>query len=130
MVSAADKQYFDKSGLSDAEKAVGRQTVRRFARGSIDHKINQAGMDAALAHISDRQSNGSIRMRQNVSDEELRAFLAEAKAQADKSAIPEEPASYDAAAEFKKIIDEATSANEHEPVAGEKLETPPPDAAK
>jgi hypothetical protein len=130
MVSAADKQYFDKSRLSDAEKAAGRQTVRRFARGSIDHKIDQQGMDAALAHISHRESNGSIRMRQNVSDDELRAFLAEAKVQADKAAIPEEPANFDAAAEFKKIIDEATSANQYEPAADEKLGTPARDATK
>jgi hypothetical protein len=112
MVSAADKQYFDRSGLSDAEKTAGRQTVRRFVRGSIDHKIDQQGMNAALDHISDRESNGSIRMRQSVSDEELRAFLAEAKAQADKAVVPEQPASFDAAAEFKKIIDEAMNQSE------------------
>jgi hypothetical protein len=116
MVTAADKQYFAHSGLSDAEKVEGRQTVRRFARGAIDHKIDQAGMDAALSHVSDRERNGNVQMRQHVSDEELRAFLTEAKLQADKAAIPDAPASFEAAAEFKKIIDEATNENQSEPI--------------
>jgi hypothetical protein len=48
-----------------------------------------------------------VQMRPTVTDEELRAFLSEAKQQADKAGIPNEPESFDAAAEFTKIIDEA-----------------------
>ena len=45
-------------------------------------------------------------MRQQVSDEELRAALAEAKSQADAAGIAAEPADIDFSEEFKRIIDE------------------------
>jgi hypothetical protein len=115
MVTAADKKYLARSGLSDAEKAEGRETVRRFASGAVEKKIDKAGIDAAMAHISDIEPGDRVRMRQTVTDEELRAFLAEAKLQADKSGIPNEPPMVDAPAEFKKIVDEAMNENPQQP---------------
>jgi hypothetical protein len=103
MASAADKKYISKSGLSDEEKVESRKTVRRFARGVIDHKIDREASDATMAHISHRESNGSVQPKQFVSDDELRAFLKEAKEQADKAGIPDQPETIDAAAEFKKL---------------------------
>jgi hypothetical protein len=117
MANAADKKYLARSGLSDAEKAAGRDTIRRFAAGAIEKKIDKAGIDAAMAHISDIEPNGNVRLRQNVTDEELRAFLAEAKVQADKAGIPDQPPTFDAAAEFKRIVDEAMDENPQQPAA-------------
>jgi len=111
LASAADKKYISRSGLSEQEKAEGRTIVRRFARGVIDHKINQADSEATLAHISDRSANGSIQLKSFVTDDELKAFLKEAKEQADKAGIPEQPETINAAAEFKKIVDEAMNQN-------------------
>jgi hypothetical protein len=111
MVTAADKKYLARSGLSDAEKAAGRETIRRFASGAVEKKIDKAGIDAAMTHISDIERNGRVQLRQTVSDDELRAFLAEAKVQADKAGIPNEPPMIDAAAEFKRIVDEAINDN-------------------
>jgi hypothetical protein len=121
LASAADKKYISRSGLSDQEKAEGRTIVRRFARGVIDHKIDQAASDATLDHIANRQSNGSIRLKSFVTDDELRAFLEDAKEQADKAGIPEQPETVDAATEFKKIVDETMNDNKSES---------PPDATK
>jgi hypothetical protein len=115
MVTAADKKYVAHSGLSAAEKAEGRETVQRFASGAMTHKVDRAGIDAAMAHISDMQPNGQVRLRQTVSDDELRAFLSEAKQQADKAGIAAQPESVDVAAEFQKIVDEAMNENPQQP---------------
>jgi hypothetical protein len=117
MVNAAGKEYFAHSELSDAEKAAGRDTIRRFAAGAVEKKIDKAGIDAAMIHIADIEPNGNVRLHQNVTDKELRAFLAEAKAQADKAGIPDQPPTFDAAAEFKKIVDEAMNTNPQPPPA-------------
>jgi hypothetical protein len=118
---AAEKKYLARSGLSDAEKAAATITIRRFISGAIEKKIDKAGIDAAMAHIADVGPNDQIQLRETVSDKDLRAFLDEAKAQADKAVIPDQPPTFDAAAEFKKIVDESMDENQAEA---------PPDAAK
>jgi hypothetical protein len=109
MASAIGTQYLDKSGLSEEEKTQGRQTLLRFIRGSIDGKISEEGRDAAMKHVADRDAgrNWQIRRQDQVSDADLKAFLDEAKTQADQAQIPDQPESFDPSDEFKKIIDEA-----------------------
>ena len=60
-----------------------------------------------MVHVADRQPDGNWRLRQQVSDADLRAALTEAKAQADKAGIAEEPEEFDPSDEFQRIIDEA-----------------------
>jgi hypothetical protein len=107
IASAAEKQYLAKSGLSDEERAEARVTLRRFLRGSIDGKINEQSVDAALSHVATKTPEGQWEIREKVSDEELRAFLAEAKRAADEAEIPEQPEEFDPSDEVKRIIDEA-----------------------
>jgi hypothetical protein len=105
--SIIEQQYLAKSGLSDEEKAADSQILQRFIRGAIDEKINEAGIDAAMVHVADRDANQQWQLRQKLTDGELRAFFAEAKKQADAAAIPEQPAEIDPSEEIRKIIDEA-----------------------
>jgi hypothetical protein len=111
VVGAVDKHYFASSGLSDQEKVEGRLTLKRFARGVIDKKINQEGIDKVMSHIADRQGD-SWRLRQKVSDDDLRAALAAAKVDADDAGIAAQPEKIDASEELKKIIDESMPAGE------------------
>ena len=60
-----------------------------------------------MAHVADRRPNGQWQLRQAVSDEELRAALSEAKAQADAADIPPAPENIDPSDEVKRIIDES-----------------------
>ncbi len=106
VVAAVDKQYFNRSGLSNDEKVEGRVTLKRFARGVVDKKIDEKGVDAVMAHVADRQSNGSWQLRQQVSDADLKAALAEAKAKADKAGVAAQPEEIDPSDELKKIIDQ------------------------
>ena len=56
IVVAVDKQYFDRSGLSNDEKVEGRLTLKRFARGVFDKKIDEKGVDAVMTHVADRRT--------------------------------------------------------------------------
>jgi hypothetical protein len=109
MVSSADAHYFDKSGLSDEEKAEGRTTLRRFLRGAIDGTIDEDSVNAAMAHVAERQSGGGWRLRESVTDEQLRSFLTVAKEKADDANIPLEPPEFDPSDEVKRAIDAALS---------------------
>jgi hypothetical protein len=107
--SMIEQQYLAKSGLSDEEKAEDSQILQRFIRGSIDGDITEERMDAAMVHVAERR-NGNWELKQQLTDDELRAFFAEAKKQADEAGIPEQPADIDPSEEIKKIVVEALAA--------------------
>ena len=107
VVMAVERHYFDRSKLSDEEKAEGRESLKRFARGIFDGKIDEKGIDTVMAHVADREPDGEWELRPAVSDHELRAALSAAKTQADAAGIPEEPEKFDPSDEVKRIIDEA-----------------------
>lgn len=108
--SMIDRHYFANSGLSEEEKTAGRQTLQRFIRGAIDKQIDQEGIDAAMKHIADRDARGEWKLRERPTDDELRAFLAEASQQADAAGVAEQPAEIDPSEEIKRIVDEALQA--------------------
>ena len=62
-VIAVDNRYLERSGLSDQEKAEGRKTLKRFVRGMVDHKFNQATIDAVMTNIADRGPNNQWELR-------------------------------------------------------------------
>jgi 2-hydroxychromene-2-carboxylate isomerase len=107
VVMAIERNYFDHSKLSDEEKAEGRQSLKRFVRGAFDEKIKEPGIDSVMSHVADRRGDDRWHLRQSVSDEELRAALAEAKKQADEAGIPDAPENIDPSDEVKRIIDES-----------------------
>jgi hypothetical protein len=107
VVQAAEAKYLDPSGLAVEEKAEARITIQRFTRGAVEGKIDQPSVDAALEHIADSNEDGGWQLREQVTDDELRAFLAVAKAEADKAEIPEEPVDFDPSEEIKRIVDKA-----------------------
>ncbi|MEX2093352.1 MAG: hypothetical protein WD971_11780 [Pirellulales bacterium] len=109
MATEIDRQYLPESGLSQEEKDAGGQTLDRFIRGAIDKQINQAEIDAAMAHVAIRNGN-NWQLRKALTDEELREFFAEAKKQADAAGIPEQPADIDPSEEIKKVVDDALAA--------------------
>ena len=106
-VIPVERRYFDRSKLSDEEKAEGRRTMQRFVRGIFEEKIHNKGIDSVMIHVADRRERGRWKLRNEVSDDDLRAALAEAKARADEEGIPEAPANIDPSDEVKRIIDEA-----------------------
>lgn len=102
-----EKKYFDSSGLSDEEKEAGRNTLKRCVRGWLDEKLTEEDADPVLSHIGTKDDAGNWELRDQVSDEELRAFLAAAKELADSAEIPETVEEVDPSDEIKRIVDAA-----------------------
>jgi hypothetical protein len=111
VVTGVDKAYLTKSGLSEDEKTQGRIALKRFASGAMNKKIDKQGIDAVMSHVADQEPNGGWKMRQQLSDADLRAALAEAKTQADKANVPAEPEDFKPSIELKRIIDESMPAS-------------------
>jgi hypothetical protein len=107
IVTTVERKYFARSGLSDEEKAQGKITVQRYVDGLINKKIPEKSLDEVMPNIADRDGNGGWRLHQQVSDEDLQAFLEAAKQQADAAGIPETPEPFNPAEEVKKMVDEA-----------------------
>lgn len=100
-----EKKYFDDSGLSNEEKQTGRMTLRRCVRGIFDADLSQEDIDAVLGTIGTKQPDGEWELKETLTDEELRTFLAEAKSRADAAGIPETVEEVDPSDEIKRIID-------------------------
>jgi hypothetical protein len=131
VASAVETKYLDKSALSDEEKAEARVTLQRFIRGAMDSKIDEPSMEAALRHLADKQPDGNWKFREQVTDEQMRAFLADAKKAADDAQVPEQPEHFDPSDEVKRIIDEVMAgegADAAPPLEGPPLPETPPEA--
>ncbi|MCH2200400.1 MAG: hypothetical protein MK102_00405 [Fuerstiella sp.] len=100
-----EKQYFDRSGLSDEEKDAGRTTLRRCVRGYSDGDLTEEDVDAALVHVGTKDADGNWEFRDDVTDEELRKFLAEATERADTAGVAETVKEVDPSDEIKRIVD-------------------------
>ncbi len=110
MVLMFDEHYVKPSKLPEAEKAAGRRTMERFARGMYEKKISEDRWNAASAPLTVPGPSGKPEFKQVVTDEELRQFLANLKAEADKAAIPDEDFKINMADELDKAIDQALGA--------------------
>lgn len=110
VVSVVEEQYLKKSDLPPEEIEAGRNTLRRFVNGVIHKKIKQEGVDNVLEHVADRQPNGEWVFRHDVASEDLRAMLADAKAEADKAEIPQHVEPIDPSDEVKRIVDDVLGA--------------------
>lgn len=107
LVAGVESKYLDESGLSDEEKAETRVTLHRFIQGAMQEQIAQEEVDAVMAHVADLQPDGNWKLRDQVSDDELRAFISDAKTRADAAGVPEEVEEVDPSDELRKIIDGA-----------------------
>jgi hypothetical protein len=126
MLSAAEQEQIETSGLSDEEKADAKLALHRLLRGMIDRKIPESDGDAAADHIAMRQQpNNRWRLKPTVSDEELRSFTTDAKKAADDAGVAEQPGPFDPSEEVKKVVNAALSWNKPQvPDAGEPGDMP------
>ncbi|MBT4867704.1 MAG: hypothetical protein HON53_21595 [Planctomycetaceae bacterium] len=101
-----ERRYVIPSELSDEEKAEGKLTLQRVARGSFEGDISQSQFQTLTASISVSDQNGNQSLKETLTDEELREFLTQCKKLADDTKIPEEPHDIDIGEEIKKAVDE------------------------
>ncbi|MFN7021614.1 MAG: hypothetical protein ACK4WH_09840 [Phycisphaerales bacterium] len=107
-----DKAYLaPNKDLSDDEKTAAKRSMQRFARGVVEKKIPMETMQTVLAPISDpnvsnKPGNFRLKKPDKVTTDELKQFVANAKAEADKANMPDEAYELNVANEVEKVIDE------------------------
>ena len=106
MVTAGYGKYVAPSGLSDEEKARGRLDLQRFGRGVVEKKIGKDDIEE-LTDLITASDGDDKKLKDLLTDEEVRALLAMARKKADESQVPEEAFEVDLVAEFGRVIDEA-----------------------
>lgn len=106
MVMAADEKYLKPSGLTQKEKEDGRRALQRLARGVFEKRIPQNETQEVMKLAMERQPDGTDRVKEQLTDEELKAFLAKAKEKADAATVPDEAFEVNIADELEKAIDQ------------------------
>lgn len=109
IVEAAEKQYVAPSGLDRQEKDDASLILQRTARGIIEERISPDDIQSAARYIAEQDADGNWELRDpaDVTDDDLRALLAECKQLADDAGIPAEEYHVDIGDEVKKAVDEA-----------------------
>ena len=107
MVIATERKYLNPSALSNEEKEAGRRSLQRLARAIVEKKVTMDEAETAAAPIATKDANGNFKLKEAVTDAELRQFLANAKDKADAAKIPDEAYVINFADELDKVIDQA-----------------------
>ena len=105
LVMAADEKYVKPSGLTDEDKDAGRRTLQRLARGVFEKSIPDNDKQEVMKLVMEPQPGGGERLKERLTDDELKAFLEKAKEKADAAAVPDEPFEVNIADEIEKAID-------------------------
>ncbi len=108
IIGGVDAMYFKDSGLSEEEKAEGRLQLARYAQGLREKSIDPDTLESVLDSVSTATPDGddiqinvpeklniTLRSADEVSDDDLREVIAQAKAKADEAAIHEIPEEVD-----------------------------------
>lgn len=105
MVYGSGEAHIGPSALTTEEKAAATRSLARFTRGVLEEKIPATAIDDVLVSVTTRGPNGQLQAANTVTIEQLRSFIAAAKAQADDAKVPDEDFQIDIAAEVDKVID-------------------------
>lgn len=119
MMLVAEASYVGPREWPAEEKEAARRTLERLTRGLVEETIPAQRMDDVLAPISVPAEGGDagtgtpgggpwndveLKDPSQVTDEELREFLALAKAEADRAQVPDEPYEISLAGELERVI--------------------------
>ncbi len=109
VVQVIKDAYIAPSGLTDEEKAEGGLALDRLARGVFEGSISPERAQEIAAPMDKNTSNDQLDLKEpgDVTDDELRQIIADAKAEADAQDIPEEAWDIDFVAELDKLIENA-----------------------
>lgn len=106
LVYAADAKYVKVSKLSEDEKAAAKLALDRFARGVIEKTIPSDETKRLMTYV-EVSGTTNHQLKNVLTEEELRKFIAAAKAKADEAKVPEEPYTANLADELDKAINQA-----------------------
>jgi hypothetical protein len=112
LIRSVELHYVEPSGLDDAEKEQARRTLQRVLRGLYEKQLTTEELEPAMDHISYRDAQGNRQLKQQISDEELRRFLAACRERVEAAEIPDEPYEVQISQELKRAIDRALDAQD------------------
>jgi hypothetical protein len=115
---AAKERLIDTSQLTAEEKAEFVRTLQRIARGINERSLSAGDLRQALNRVCRDSPDGGRTLREDLSTEELRAFLAECKRMVDEAGIPDEDYQVHVGEELKRMVDEALGEVANGPRAG------------
>ncbi|MGI8982670.1 MAG: hypothetical protein ACR2FY_25840 [Pirellulaceae bacterium] len=112
IVYGVTHEYINRPGQDADVKAEAERTLQRIARGTAEGKIKGEDLEKPFSAISQdpnqpMQPGQPPQTKQQLSDEDLKKFLAELKVLADEKEIPDEPYELNVGKEVKRIVDEA-----------------------
>ena len=107
LIKSVEAKYIDPSGLSEEEKADARVTLQRVLRGMYEEQLDPDDLQTAMDYVSYETSDGQRQLKNQVSDDELRAFLQECELRADEAGVPDESYEVQISEELKRAIDRA-----------------------
>ena len=107
MVTFAERQYIDPSGLGEEAKVAGRHTLRRLARGIEEDLLGMQVLERVLAPISEQDAEGNWTLKDRVTDAELEEALKRAKLEVDTAKVSDEPYEPNVADAFDQAIEDA-----------------------
>jgi hypothetical protein len=103
--SAFDR-YITPSGLREEEKQIARKSIQRVSQGVVENRIDRDSLSEPLDLISTRDGSGNRRLRDTVSDQELRELARTCKNLADEARIPMVLSPIDIGDEVKRVVDD------------------------
>ncbi|MCA9150298.1 MAG: hypothetical protein KDA92_13400 [Planctomycetales bacterium] len=114
VVNSIRAHYLERSGLSEEERAAGELTLQRVARGAVEHSISSDQLKELLALVGNKKPDGTVEIKQSLTDEELRTFLAAAEELADQADVAYEPYQFDIVSECRKVVDKILLGDDEE----------------
>lgn len=109
MIQAIDAKYLESSGLSEQEKAEARDTIQRVAFGVMNDKFDQFEIKSLTRHVMKNPNSTDPaeqqQLKTSLTDDELRAFLTDAKQLCDDKEIPLEDSEIRISEKLREIID-------------------------
>lgn len=110
IVKAAELKYVARSGLPPDEQEAARRTLERAGRGLVERTLGPEDFEELTAPIMEPDprappEDDRRRLKERLTDDELRGFLARLKARIDEAGVPDEPWVVDVAAEVEKAVE-------------------------
>ena len=99
-----EKKYLDQSGLSDEEREEAEQTLTRIMTGVMQDELTNDELQELLNPVL--SGSDQPKLKDKLSDEELREFFAAAKALVDEKEIPFEESTANISDKIKEIVDD------------------------
>ncbi len=100
-----EHKYLENSGLSEEEREDAKQTMTRIMRAVMEDELSSDEIQELSNVVMTNPGTEKARLKEVLSDQELRDFFAQAKAMMDEKEIPFEESTTNISDKIKEIVD-------------------------